>query len=53
MWLAHLSQRHGIDEIDVARNERGKSLLGMAAGVLAQQGQVVIHDFTPYIYARP
>jgi hypothetical protein len=51
MRVAHLPQRHRINEIDVARNERGERLLGIALGIFPQQGQVVIQHFTHIIYA--
>ncbi len=38
--------RHGINQIDVARDERGKRLLGIAPGVFPQQRHVVIQHFT-------
>src|SRR5215472_19159481 len=31
---------------DISRYERGERLFGIAPGVVPQQGQVVIHDFT-------
>src|ERR1039458_7888706 len=46
MRVAHLPQRHGINQIDVARDECGERLLGIAPGIFPQQGQVVIHGFT-------
>ena len=46
MRVAHLPQRHGINEIDVARDERGERFFGIAPGVFLQQGQVVIQHVT-------
>ncbi|MGD0253782.1 MAG: hypothetical protein ABSC01_13935 [Verrucomicrobiota bacterium] len=51
MWVAHLPERHGINEIDVARDERGERFLGIAPGIFPQQGQVVIRHLTHIIYA--
>ena len=52
MRVAHLPHRHGIDQIDVARDQRGERFLGIAPGIFAQQGQVVVHDFTDIFTRR-
>jgi hypothetical protein len=46
MRVAHLPQRHGIDQIDVAGDARGERLFRVAPGVFPQQGQVVVRHFT-------
>jgi len=43
MRVAHLPQRHGINEIDVARDDRGERFFGIIAGEFPQKVQVVIH----------
>ena len=52
MRVAHLPQRHGIDEIDVAHNECGERLLGIAPGIFLQQRDVVIGHFQIYLRWR-
>ena len=49
--VAHLPHRRRIDEVDVARDQRGKRRLGLAGGVVPQQCHVVIHC-SP-IHGRP
>jgi hypothetical protein len=51
--VAHLPQRHGINQIDVTRGERGERLLGILLGVFPQQGQVVVQDFTDIFTLKP
>jgi hypothetical protein len=51
MRVAHLPQRHGINEIDVPRHERGEGRLGIIPGVFAQPHNVVVRHFTHIIYA--
>jgi hypothetical protein len=51
MRVAHRPPRDGINQIDVARDERGERLLGIALGIFPQQDQVVIQHFTHIIYA--
>ncbi|HSY73954.1 MAG TPA: hypothetical protein VK810_00660 [Dongiaceae bacterium] len=43
MRVAHLPQRHGINEVDVARDERGECFFGIIAREFPQQVQVVVH----------
>jgi hypothetical protein len=44
--VAHLPQRDGINEIDMARDERGERRLGIVPRMVTQQVQIVIHRFT-------
>ena len=41
MWIAGVSQRHGIDLVDVPRDNLGKGFLGIALDVFAQQSCVI------------
>jgi predicted RNase H-like HicB family nuclease len=43
MRVAHLPQRHGINQIDVPRHERGERGLGIVTGEFPQKAQVIIH----------
>jgi glucarate dehydratase len=41
MWIAGVSQRHGIDLVDVPRDDLGKGFFGITLDVFAQQGVVI------------
>ena len=41
MRIARVAQRHGVDLVDVSRDELGKGFLGMVLDVFAQQGVVI------------
>jgi hypothetical protein len=49
MRVTHQSHRHGIDQVDVARYERGEGGLGIVPGIFPQQRVVVVRHFLIYL----